>query len=236
MFKSSTMAGLALALSLGGCAHIEAAPQGELKPSTEWVLNSPDWIAEAEQVFAEATAYIDEIADTRPANSWGVILDVDETVINNVAYQVSLNLSGTDYTPETWFAWTQEEAATLVPGAAEFIKHVNAKGGHVGLVTNRRDTEQLATERNLEALGLRRHHDFRVLLTRALPSATREKDERFGLVPEMLASQGFPGVEIVAYVGDNKGDKPSQAGEWRFFCVDQGGMYGDFCAAVPGSG
>ncbi|MEM9571429.1 MAG: HAD family acid phosphatase [Pseudomonadota bacterium] len=236
MLKPSTIATMALALVAGACATVETVPQGDLKPSTEWVLNSPDWAAEAQAVFADATAYVDEIAANRPDKSWGVILDVDETVMNNVAYQVSLNRSGTEYKSETWFAWTQEEAATLVPGAAAFIKHVNASGGHVGLVTNRRDTEQLATERNLEKLGLRRHHDFQVLLTLAKEIDVREKDARFDLVPDILATQGFPNVEIIAYVGDNNGDKPEQAGPWKFFCIDQGGMYGDYCAAVPRSG
>ena len=236
MLKSSTIGAIALGLLTAACAHVETPPESALKPGTDWVANSPDWVSEAESVFAEATAYVDEIANTKAEGGWGVILDVDETVINNVAYQVSLDQSGASYAPETWFAWTQEEAATLVPGAAAFIKHVNARGGHVRLVTNRRDTEQLATERNLEALGLRRHYDYRVLLTRALPNATSEKDARFDLVQEMLATQGFPDVEIVAYVGDNKGDKPVEPGDWRFFCIDQGGMYGDYCAAVPRSG
>ncbi|MEM9179423.1 MAG: HAD family acid phosphatase [Pseudomonadota bacterium] len=236
MFKSSTFGAIALGLLATACAHVEPPPTGALKPGTAWVANSPDWASEAEAVFAEATAYVDTVAATRPDGTWGVILDVDETVINNVDYQISLDQRGDSYAPESWYAWTQEEAATLVPGAAAFIKHVNARGGHVGLVTNRRDTEQLATERNLEALGLRRHYDYRVLLTRALPDASGEKDARFDLVPKMLATQGYPDVEIIAYLGDNKGDKPAEPGDWRFFCIDQGGMYGDYCAAVPRSG
>lgn len=236
MLKSLTLTVLTGALLTAACASLETAPTGALKPGTDWVVNSPDWAAEAEAVFADATAYVDTIAATRPEGSWAVILDVDETVMNNVAYQVARDLSGTSYTPDSWYAWTQEEAATLVPGAAAFIKHVNAKGGHVGLVTNRRDTEQLATERNLAALGLRRHYEFQALLTRANTAPSSDKDARFELVPELLAAQGFPDVEIVAYVGDNKGDQPSQPGDWRFFCIDQGGMYGDYCAAVPRSG
>jgi len=236
MLKSPTSCALALALMAGACTTLEPASVGELKPGTDWVANSPDWASEAEAVFAEATAYIDQIAATRPSGSWGVILDVDETVMNNVTYQIERDRTGTSYSPETWYEWTQREAATLVPGAADFIMHVNANGGHIGLVTNRRDTEQLATERNLETLGLRRHYEFQVLLTRANTAPSSEKDARFDLVPEILATQGFPDVEIVAYVGDNKGDQPEQAGNWKFFCIDQGGMYGDYCAEVPRSG
>lgn len=225
-----------IGLSVSACAHTAVEPDGELKPGTAWVAHSPEWAAEAEAVYTEATAYIDSIEGDLPDGSWAVILDLDETVMNNVAYQISRDLSGESYTPESWHAWTQEEAATLVPGAAEFIRHVNAAGGHIAFVTNRADADQLATENNLLDLGLTRPDDFRVLLTRARPDGPSSKDGRYALVPVMLAAQGYPDVEVIAYVGDNKHDQPSEPGEWAFFCIDQGGMYGEFCATVPGPG
>ncbi len=233
-FKS-LLAGALLGLVVTGCAHTVAS-EGALKPSTDWVANSPDWAAEVEQVYADATTYINEVAATKAKDSWAVVLDVDETVLNNVDYQIGLDLAGASYDEESWYNWTQKEEATLVPGAAEFIRHVNESGGHVVLITNRSDKEQFATESNLEALGLRRHYDFRVLLTRAKPATPSDKTTRFDLAPHMLAAQNYPNVEIVAYVGDGKGDKPSTPGDWKFFCIDQGAMYGEPCAAVPGSG
>lgn len=236
MIKSLSLSSLLLTALVTGCAHIEQPSERALKPSTDWVLNSPEWGAEAEAVFSDAASYLARVERSKPDGSWGVILDLDETVINNVDYQRVRDVSGTSYSPETWFDWTQQEAATLVPGASSFIKFVNESGGHIAFVTNRRDTEQLATERNLENLGLLRHFDFRVLLTRAGPNGQREKDDRFKLVSNMLATQGYPGVEIIAYIGDNKGDKPAIEGDWKFFCINQGGMYGDYCAAPPIAG
>jgi len=232
------------ALLLSACASApklapELAPGAvplKLSPGVAWVVAGEGWAEEAREVFADATAYAGTIAASRPERSWAVVLDLDETVLNNVDYQISREALGEGYTPESWHAWTQEERATLVPGADEFIDAVNAAGGHVAFVTNRTDTEQLATEKNLSAIGLHRGEDFRVLLTRAYPTAPGEKDTRFALVPAILAVQGFEDVEIVAYVGDNVGDKPKAPGAWEFFCVDQGAMYGAPCAAVPGPG
>lgn len=228
----------ALLIGVAGCAtQLDATQtQSGLKSSTQWVATSDEWKAEAKAVYAEAIEHISEISASRPAGSWAVIMDVDETVLNNVGYQIRIDQAGESYSGESWYAWTQEADATLVPGAKEFIEAVNAAGGHVALVTNRRDNEQLATELNLEKVGLTRSDDFQVLLTRARPEGDREKDTRFALVPDMLAAQGYPGVEIVAYIGDNVGDKPSEDGAWTFFCIDQGGMYGEPCAAVPGPG
>ncbi len=207
-----------------------------LKPGTEWVATSQDWVDEAKAVYSDASAYVTHVSKQTPVDAWVVILDVDETVLNNVEYQISRDIIGQGYTRESWFAWTQKEEATLVPGAADFIRLVNELGGHVALVTNRQDVEQLATEKNLAALGLRRHHDFRVLLTRASPEGASSKDQRFALVTTMLAAQGYPNARAVAFVGDNKKDKPALLQDAKFFCIDQGAMYGDPCAKVPRTG
>ena len=228
---TSLLAGLALAACQSTPAH-----EAPLKPGTDWVANDPGWAQEAEAVFEDATDYVETVAETRQEHSWAVILDLDETVLNNVEYQVRLDRAGETYSPESWYAWTQEKAATLVPGAKPFIETVNELGGFVAFVTNRADTEQLATEENLDALGLERNEDFRVLMTKATPDGVANKTARYALVPPLLAVQGYPDVDVVAYLGDNEGDKPDELGEAAFFCIDQGAMYGDPCAAVPGPG
>ena len=106
----------------------------------------------------------------------------------------------------------------------------------MAFVTNRLDIEQLATESNLAQLGLTRGRDYRVLLTRGSPDGPSDKDGRFQLIPALLQTQGYQTTVALAYIGDTKGDKPSTRGEWSFFCVDQGAMYGDYCAEVPRSG
>ncbi|MBK8199331.1 MAG: hypothetical protein IPK75_13320 [Acidobacteria bacterium] len=236
------IAALFTSLLLTACANAPALPPADtaetiqLSPGVAWVVAAEGWATEAEEVYADAASYVQDLASSRPAKSWAVVLDIDETVLNNVEYQVSRERIAAGFSAESWHAWTQEARATLVPGAAGFIEAVNAAGGHVALVTNRSDTEQLATEINLASVGLLRGEDFRVLLTRAYPTAPGEKDGRFDLVPAMLAAQGFADVEVVAFVGDNVGDKPKAEGDWKFFCIDQGAMYGAPCAAVPGPG
>ncbi|MGV6819983.1 MAG: HAD family acid phosphatase [Parvularcula sp.] len=222
--------------AFGLFALLTACTTTDLKPSTAWVSEGTGWGEEAQSVYQEASDYITDAAAIHPKHHWAVVLDLDETVLNNVAYQVALERRGESYSSESWSAWTQEKRASLVPGAKPFIAKVNDLGGFVAFVTNRSDTDQLATEENLKALGLERGRDFRVLLTRARPDGPRNKSPRFSLVAPLLATQGYPDIEILAYVGDNKGDKPEDLGNARFFCIDQGAMYGDPCAAIPGPG
>ena len=248
--KSISMIGFALFVSACATAIQPSAPTAtisppslpagidvdDLSPGVAWVYEADGWAEEAEAVYAEATEFIEQEAANRPPKSWAVVLDLDETVINNVQYQIDREAIGESYTSESWYDWTQLEAATLVPGVADFLAAVNEAGGHVAFVTNRADTEQLATENNLAALGLKRGEDFRVLLTRARPDGLSAKDARYDVVPAMLVAQGYADVEVIAYLGDNVGDKPASPGPWTFFCIDQGAMYGEPCAAVPGPG
>ena len=223
-------------VTLTACAAVPAANNTALKPSTQWVYASQGWADEAQDIYAEATEYVTQRQAQSAPESWAVIMDIDETVLNNVLYQVEIEQRGESYSSETWHDWTQKEQATLVPGARDFIKTVNALGGHVAFVTNRLDTEQLATENNLSQLGLKRNTDFRVLLTRASPEGESDKSKRFALVPELLEAQGYPNVKTIAFIGDNVGDQPDIKTDFQFFCIDQGAMYGDPCAAVPGPG
>ena len=227
---------LGLSFLITACSTVPEPTTIELLPGTAWVNEGVGWAEEAEAVYAEATAFIEAEAADRATGSWAVVLDLDETVMNNVRYQVEREMLGESYSSESWYQWTQRKEATLVPGVEEFLSAVNAAGGHVAFVTNRSDSEQLATEENLAALGLTRHDDFRVLMTRARPNGESAKDARYDLVPALLAAQGYPDVEVIAYLGDNVGDKPATAGDWEFFCIDQGAMYGEPCAAVPGPG
>jgi len=133
-------------------------------------------------------------ADLPPA----VILDVDETVLDNSAYQARLILDDETYDTESWNAWCREREATAVPGARRFVEAATEAGADVFYLTNRRDTVRAATRDNLEALG------FPVDDERLIMRGQRE---------DWAASDKAPRREhimrthrIVMQIGDNLGD------------------------------
>ena len=65
-----------------------------------------------------------------------IILDVDETVLDNTAYQARMILDGTRY-PTGWVDWGNEVAAIEVPGAKEFLNYADSKGVTIFYITNR---------------------------------------------------------------------------------------------------
>ena len=82
-----------------------------------------------------------------------VIVDVDETVLDNSSYQARLLRAGTGFDQAAWEVWVQEEAATPVPGALEFAKAAAARGVTIYYVSNRAQNMAEATVNNLRKVG-----------------------------------------------------------------------------------
>ncbi|MEC9092626.1 MAG: HAD family acid phosphatase [Planctomycetota bacterium] len=176
-----------------------------------WVQNSAEYRVLTEQTYRFALLQLKAglkdktwSADEIPAkeNNYqektpAVILDVDETVLDNSAFNARNVLDGTTYNLESWNAWAQEEKARAVPGALEFIQAAKKMGVAIFYITNRRDTVRAATLNNLEALGfpvdaahlLTRNDD----LDRAGDKVSRRKS---------VASQH----RILLLIGDNLAD------------------------------
>jgi len=82
-----------------------------------------------------------------------VIIDLDETAIDNSAYEAGLVVNDTRFNHKTWDDWTKAEEAKAVPGAVEFANYAATKGVKVFYVSNRNADQKEAAGHNLEALG-----------------------------------------------------------------------------------
>lgn len=89
------------------------------------------------------------VAKLRPA----VILDVDETVLDNSAYEARLIRNRQAYNEATWAAWVKEQKARPEPGALEFTRFAARHGITVFYLTNRAKDLDTATLGNLRNDG-----------------------------------------------------------------------------------
>lgn len=83
-----------------------------------------------------------------------VVVDVDETVLDNSPYEMERIATGTTYSDSTWKAWTQRAAAKALPGALAFLEYAGSRQCEVYYVTNRSEEEKLATILNLKLAGM----------------------------------------------------------------------------------
>ena len=94
------------------------------KLALEKALVNKNWTAAIEQK--------EDFSEKPPA----VILDIDETVLNNIPFQARAIIKGEGY-PSGWIDWMLEEASTSVAGAKDFLEYAEKKGVKVFYVTNR---------------------------------------------------------------------------------------------------
>ena len=127
-----------------------------------------------------------------------IILDVDETVFNNSAYQARLIVNNTNY-PDGWIEWVKEEKSTFLPGALSYMKTAKELGVEIFFVTNRLHELEPATRNNLVKEGFDLSDDIDQILTRyEKPSWDRNKTSRIALIAE--------DYRIIQIIGDNLGD------------------------------
>lgn len=104
----------------------------------EKALLDKSWTAALEQM--DSMNY-DDLA---PA----IIVDVDETILDNSPFQARLVKNDKIYSDSLWKIWVKEEKAHSIPGAKEFIHAVKDLGIQVFYVTNRQEKEP--TVKNLQ--------------------------------------------------------------------------------------
>lgn len=105
------------------------------------------------QAFNIARLRVDENV-TSSGKPRAIITDIDETILDNSAYEVHQTMQGKDYESATWHQWTDRSAADTVPGAPSFLKYAASKGITMFYITNRDEREKASTLLNLQKFNL----------------------------------------------------------------------------------
>lgn len=202
---------VAIPLLLVGCAAVPSTPSRVSLPTTGreqlnavlWMQSSAEYTAIAGQTFRLAaerlagsaldagTAALEQAAMPAAAMAalpTAIVVDLDETILDNSFYQARRALAGLGYDEPSWQAWMQEASAPALPGAAEFLRRSAAAGHAVFYVTNRDCLDpapgaadpcpaQTATMRNLQALGLPGADDASRLLMKSERPEWRSSDK-----------------------------------------------------------
>jgi len=171
-----------------------------------WARDSAEHRALFLQVYRAASAHVEREAATRAPGTWAVVLDADETVIDNSLYQLERARAGQPFDAASWKAWCARREAVPLPGASAFLSRVRALGGRIAIVTNRSAAECPDTEAVFRAHGLA--YDAMLCKPDAGPS---DKNPRFEAVARGKTAAGLPPLELVTVVGDNIQDFPEES-------------------------
>ena len=166
--------------------------------SIRWSRSSAEHDALFREVYGAAATELQRMVSANPpGRPWGVIMDADETILDNAQYQQERAVIAKSFDAASWDEWVKREAATALPGTIDFAQRVHGLGGRVVVVTNRLDSQCDATRENLRRI----HFDAdRVLCA---PPGISDKNPRFDAV-----QSGPEALTIEMWLGDNINDFP----------------------------
>jgi len=93
-----------------------------------------------------------DMANTSINTKRAIIVDIDETMLNNSPYEAECVLSGIAY-PVKWDEWVNKGIAEALPGTVDFLNYVAGKNAEVFYVTNRTENQREGTLKNLKEKG-----------------------------------------------------------------------------------
>jgi acid phosphatase len=172
---------------------------------------SPEYAANNIQTYKMAAANIDKALkdkgwtaaleqkgnfDNKPA---AIILDVDETVLDNSAFQARAIINGFSY-PTGWIEWGNEANAPAVAGVKEFLNYADSKGVSIFYVTNRVAELKEATKDNIIKLGLPFNQTINPLMMKGENNWGSDKTSRRQLISEDYRIILMAGDQITDFI------------------------------------
>lgn len=167
------LAAIGLAAALGSCASprrseaLHTPLAHDALHAVAWMKTSQEYAWTCHQTFRAATAQIEPaLADANwdalpPSDRESsperlpaaVIVDIDETVLDNSEFQARLVRERSGFDADRWAAWVSEARASAVPGAKSFLDALAVRNVRIFYVTNRGIALRDATIANLRGAG-----------------------------------------------------------------------------------
>ena len=168
-----------------------------------WMQASAEYRELCYQAYNLAEMLVDKaVSGLKPGDKpLAIICDLDETLLDNSAYDSGFIGRNDAYSGKTWTQWEMAAQAKAMPGAAGFLNDVQARHVEVFYVTNRDQAGLSGTTKNLLDLGFPFADGKHILVA----TNTSDKQGRFDLVTK--------DYNVVVYMGDNANDLP--IGTWH---------------------
>ena len=188
-----------------GCVSQKTAP---FATALNWITKSREYKAVCLQTYANASEKL-EPAVQKELDQWAIVMDLDETVLDNSGYQRQLEVNSASHSQEAWEVWVSRSEAGLVPGAKEFIKRVRTlPRGRIIFISNRYARGIEATLLNLKKHGLTSANDIYLLRANRQDTKSNRRQEVSKGTGRMASLGAF---KVLAWFGDAAHDFPDDS-------------------------
>ena len=167
-----------LTLLLLGSSLIASAqaltPARDFTNAVLWQQTSGEYRALAFQAYNFARLSLKEaLWEQANGKSNCVVVDVDETILDNSSFQGHEIKKGVSFEVADWTKWTAMGAADTIPGALAFLKFAASKKVETFYITNRDEADYAGTLKNLQKFGFP-NADAAHLLVKTTSSSDKE--------------------------------------------------------------
>jgi len=186
-------------------SHAAPPKPARFSSALNWMTKSREYKAVCLQTYANAWEKV-AAAAKKQKGPWAIVMDLDETVLDNSGYQRRLEMSGEAYSQESWEKWVIEEKSGLVPGAKEFIAKVRKlPSARFIFISNRYDRNTGHSQANLKKLGLSSDNDIYLLRKDRTDLKSIRRKEVLTGTGRMKKHGAF---KVLAWFGDAAHDMP----------------------------
>lgn len=196
------------AISMTGCSNLYSKSEDKVTltydelvarenmMATNWYQTSGEARALYLQGYNVATQRLKEYLKTPHTKPYSIVLDLDETVLDNSPYQAENITLGRGYDSKSWDEWVNMKKAKAVPGAKEFLQFADKNGIKIYYISDRTESQLEATIENLRAEGIPVQANDSVLL--------KNKDDKSGKVNRREYVKNH--TQLIMLFGDNLSD------------------------------
>lgn len=190
---------LMIVITVSGCVtgrvSTDCGNQDQLILATLWYQKSAEMRALYYQSYSNAKWALEKnLLRTDNVKKPAVVLDIDETVLDNSPYEVWQIQTGSSFSNEDWMRWAKLAKAEALPGAVEFTRFADSLGVAVFYISNRSLAEMDPTIENMNRLGFAHADTMHIMLK----TTTSSKVERRDMLME--------DYDILLLIGDNLAD------------------------------
>ena len=122
--------------------------------ATLWFQRASECRALYYQAFNLAKLSLDkQLASADNSKLKAVVVDIDETVLDNSPFETNSIRTGKAFTSQAWKEWVTMAKAAPTPGSLEFLKYAQSKGVETFYISNRSVDDLKKTIQNLQAFG-----------------------------------------------------------------------------------
>ena len=196
------------AISMTGCSNLYSKSEDKVTltydelvarenmMATNWYQTSGEARALYLQGYNVATQRLKEYLKTPHTKPYSIVLDLDETVLDNSPYQAENIILGRGYDSKSWDEWVNMKKAKAVPGAKEFLQFADKNGVKIYYISDRTESQLEATIENLRAEGIPVQTNDSVLL--------KNKDDKSGKANRREYVKNH--TQLIMLFGDNLSD------------------------------